>query len=238
LLQQLLYEEVLDYLIKSNIQRAEEFAWASQLKFFWEDTPSDEPNITVRQLHLALKYGGDFIGSRTKVILASEAEALLGLRLGECVVYNGSRYNLERLANAVGYKVAELACSAVTCEHSLRRFLIGCHFADFLPFLARADLLPAALLTALPEQRWIDDFKSSNLKRNSPYLREADKSHAVFLNVRESTTGWQALQGRMRVVHYLPPRKELLRCAMRLRGMFSEERTSLLLRVFEAVGFL
>lgn len=50
--------------------------------------------------------------------------------------------------------------------------------------------------------------------------------------MRDATTGWQALQGKMRVVHYLPPRKEFLRCGMRLRGMFSEERTSLLLRIF------
>lgn len=41
LLQQLLYEEILDLLIRSRIQRAEEYPWASQLKFFWEDTPSD-----------------------------------------------------------------------------------------------------------------------------------------------------------------------------------------------------
>ena len=73
LLQQLLYEEILDLLIKSNIQRSEEYSWASQLKFFWEDTPSDDPNITVRQLHLALKYGNEFVGSRTRVILQSES---------------------------------------------------------------------------------------------------------------------------------------------------------------------
>jgi hypothetical protein len=91
LLQQLLYEEILDFLIKSNVQRSEEYPWASQLKFFWEDTPSDDPNITVKQLHLALKYGSEFIGSRSRVVLQSEAEALLGLRLGEYVVYNGSR---------------------------------------------------------------------------------------------------------------------------------------------------
>lgn len=71
LLQQLLYEEILDLLIKSNIQRSEEFPWASQLKFFWEDTPSDDPNITVRQLHLALKYGSEFVGSRSRVVLQS-----------------------------------------------------------------------------------------------------------------------------------------------------------------------
>jgi hypothetical protein len=57
LLQQLIYEEILEQLIRSNIQRAEEFTWASQLKFFWEETSNDEPNITVKQLHLNMKYG-------------------------------------------------------------------------------------------------------------------------------------------------------------------------------------
>lgn len=48
----------------------------------------------MRQLHLSLKYGGDFIGSKTRVILQNEVGALLGLRFGDCVVYNGNRYNL------------------------------------------------------------------------------------------------------------------------------------------------
>lgn len=69
LLQQLLYEEILDFLIKNNVERPEDYAWVSQLKFFWEDTPADEPNINVRQLLLSLKYGNEFLGSKSKVIL-------------------------------------------------------------------------------------------------------------------------------------------------------------------------
>lgn len=76
------------------MQKGEEYAWASQLKFFWEDTPADEPNITVRQLHLSLKYGNDYLGSKTKVLLQSEPEVLLGMRLGQGIVYNGSPYAL------------------------------------------------------------------------------------------------------------------------------------------------
>ena len=57
LLQQLVYEEILDQLIKNNIERAEEFTWAAQLKFYWEDVSNDEANITVRQLHVNMKYG-------------------------------------------------------------------------------------------------------------------------------------------------------------------------------------
>lgn len=34
------------------------------------------------------------------------------------------------------------------------------------------------------------------------------------------------------------PKKEFMKCNMKLRGMFSEERTNLLLRIFEAVWFL
>jgi hypothetical protein len=114
-----------------------------------------------------------------------------------------------------------MTCTELTTEHNLRRFLIGCLFADYIPFLNRADQLPTFLLDQLPLQQWVEDFKANNLKRNSPYLKEVEKSHAVFLNVRDSITGWQTLQGRMRIVHYLPPKKEFLRCCMRLRGMFS-----------------
>lgn len=163
---------------------------------------------------------------------------MLGLRYGDCVAFLGGAYNLERLANAVGYKVNVLACSPLTSEHTLKHFLIGCHFADFLPFLLRADQLPQALQEQLPIQHWIDDFRSTSLKRNSPYLRDLDKPHPLFLSIRDANTGWQALQSRMRIVHYYPPPKELLRCNTRLRGLYSEERAGLLLRVFEAVGFL
>jgi hypothetical protein len=31
----------LDQLIKNSIEKAEEFIWASQLKFLWEDTATD-----------------------------------------------------------------------------------------------------------------------------------------------------------------------------------------------------
>lgn len=69
LLQQLHYEEILDHLIKSRISKPDEFSWASQLKFDWEDSSSDEANITAKQLYAAARYGNDWIGSRTKVIL-------------------------------------------------------------------------------------------------------------------------------------------------------------------------
>lgn len=94
LLQQLVHEEILDQLIRSNIQRPEDFIWASQLKFYWEDTAADEQNITIRQLHLSLKYGNDFLGSYTKVIIQSEADLLLGLKLSEPVVFTGNSYAL------------------------------------------------------------------------------------------------------------------------------------------------
>lgn len=68
----------------------------------------------MRQLHLSLKFGSEFMGSRTKVILSNEVEALLGIKMGDCTVYNGSRYNLERLANAIGYKMMELPCTLLT----------------------------------------------------------------------------------------------------------------------------
>jgi hypothetical protein len=41
-----------------------------------------------------LKYGNDFLGSNTKVIIQSEAELLLGLKLAEPVVFTGNSYAL------------------------------------------------------------------------------------------------------------------------------------------------
>ena len=62
-------------------------------------------------MHLALKYGNEFIGSHTKVVLQNEPQTLLGLKYNECVVYNGSKYNIERLVNAIGYKMLTFTCT-------------------------------------------------------------------------------------------------------------------------------
>lgn len=58
------------------------------------------------------------------------------------------------------------------------------------------------------------------------------------MNIRDSATGWHSLQGKMRVINYDPPKKEYLACTLRLKGLYSDERSSLLLRIFEAVGYL
>jgi len=62
------------------------------LKFYWDDT--DDQNITIRQLHLSLKYGNEFLGSINKVIIQSEVELLLGLKLAEPIVFTGNPYAL------------------------------------------------------------------------------------------------------------------------------------------------
>ncbi len=88
------------------------------------------------------------------------------------MIYNGSFYNLERMHNAIGYKMNILTCSELVSEYQLKKFLIGCYFSDFIPFFNRADQLKIDLLETLPIQKWVDEFKSNTLKKNSPYLKE------------------------------------------------------------------
>jgi len=107
-------------------------------------------------MHITLKYGNDFLGSKTKVVMQSEPDVLLGIRMGEGVVYNGSHYSLERMVNSIGYKMIAFSSSQFNSETTLRRFLIGCYFGDFFPLLMVADLLPNRLAQQLPEQKWIE----------------------------------------------------------------------------------
>lgn len=130
------------------------------------------------------------------------------------------------------------AASPLTTELSLRRFFIGCYFADFFPLLQVADLLPRELLGQLSSQRWVDEFKESSLKRNSPYLKDLERPQSLCLTMRDTHSASYMLGGNMRVVDYVPPKQELLKSGMRLINVFGNERTSLLLRVFEAVQFL
>ena len=123
--------------------------------------------------------------------------------------------------NAIGYKINTLTCSELISEYQLKKFLIGCYFTDFIPFFNRADQLKIDLLQLLPTQKWVDEFKSSILKRNSPYLKEVQKNSSIFMNIRDSGTGWHSLQGKMRVISYDPPKKEYLACTLRLKGLYS-----------------
>jgi hypothetical protein len=55
----------------------------------------------------------------------------------------------------MGYKVSHFTCTPYTAETSLRHFIIGCYFSDYLPLLSLADLLPPALKNTLTSQTWI-----------------------------------------------------------------------------------
>jgi len=160
------------------------------------------------------------LGSKTKVILQSQAEVLLGLRLSQNVAYKGNSYSLERLVNGIGYKLLAFTASPLISEISLKKFLIGCYFADYFPLILVSDLLDSCLSRQLSTQKWIDEFKESNLKRNSPYLKDTDKSRSVFLTVRDSQSSGYLLGDSLRVVTYTPPKQELLKSGMRLMNLF------------------
>ena len=91
----------------------------------------------------------------TQVVIQNEAELLLGLKMGEPVVYAGGRYALERIFNAIGYKMLPIYCSSVTSHRDLYNFSIGCYFADYLPLLCSADLLPLTLKYNIDFHSWI-----------------------------------------------------------------------------------
>ena len=226
----MVYEEILDQLIKNNIQRAEEFIWAAQLKFCWEDVSTDEANITVRQLHVNMKYGNEFLGSLTKVIIQNEAELLLGMKMNESVVYAGGRYVLERLFNAVGYKMLPMYCSPQSTFNEIYNFSIGCYFADYLPLLCSADLLPTSIKYNINYHFWVNEFKSFYFKKNSPYVKDTDKSSTLFALLRDGTSAY-SFGNSFRVVSYRPPSSEVMKSGMQMLGIFSGEKNNLLLRI-------
>lgn len=228
----------MDQLIRANIERAEEFIWASQLKFFWEEASNDESNITVRQLHLNLKYGNEFLGSLTKVIIQNEAELLLGLRLSEPVSYAGNYYCLERIFNSIGYKMTPFYCSPATTHLQLSQFAIGCYYSDFLPVLSASDLLPPQVKYSIDFQTWINDFHSLTLRKPSAYVRDVDRPFTLFCLLRDTSTTAYAFGGTFRVVNYLPPSSAILKSGMQLLGISSPEKNQLLLRLFELIRFI
>jgi hypothetical protein len=222
LLQQLLYEEVLDRLIRTNVQRAEDFEWASQLRFHWEDSPGDETNITVRQLHLVLKYGNDFIGSQVKVILQSQPELLLGLKLSQPTLFAGSPYVLERTLHAIGYKTCRLHCSPLATQEELSQFAIGCYFSDYLPILTSSDLLSPNVRAHLDPLEWLSQFREHSLKRNSPYLRDGERIFTLYSTLRDTHTQINCLGRNWRVIEYRPPSPQLIGSGMQIFGIFNQ----------------
>lgn len=78
---------------------------------------------------------------------------------------------MERLFNAIGYKMLAMYCSPKTTKEELSRFSIGCYFSDFLPILCSADLLTPQIKYSFDYQQTISDFKATALKKNSPYVK-------------------------------------------------------------------
>jgi len=80
ILQTLFHEELLSLLIKKNVMNTTDFEWQNQLRFYWDEANNnDDNNIIVKQCHAKLKYGNEYIGSRSKVVISSSANLLYSL---------------------------------------------------------------------------------------------------------------------------------------------------------------
>jgi hypothetical protein len=141
--------------------------------------------------------------------------------LTEPVVYNGSGYALERVFNAVGYKMHNMYCTPVTTTQQLTEFTIGCHFSDYLPVLCSADLLNPHVKYSLDPHAWISDFKTTSLKRNSPHVKDTERPFSLFAVLRDTTNAY-SFGGSFRVVNYQPPSSEILKGGMQVMGIFSQ----------------
>ena len=54
------------------------------------------------------------MGSQTQVVMNADNQILMGIKLGEGVVYTGNSYALKRMVNAVGYKMLEMSCTPLS----------------------------------------------------------------------------------------------------------------------------
>jgi len=71
----------------------------------------------------------------------------------------------------MGYKMLNFTCSPSTSEVILRNFFVGCYFAEYLPILNLADLLPLPIKNLIKTHTWVNEVKSIYVKKNSPYIR-------------------------------------------------------------------
>lgn len=92
LLQYLMHEEILERVLKFNVLKADDFNWQNELRFGWDDSGTDEPNIIVRQLHIGVKYGSKFVGSKAKPIQECSLSFLTSVKFNELALITGSSY--------------------------------------------------------------------------------------------------------------------------------------------------
>ena len=70
-----------------------------------------------------------------------------------------------------------------------------------------------------------------HLKKNSPYVKDTDKSSTLFALLRDGTSAY-SFGKSFRVVSYRPPSSEVMKSGMQMLGIFSGEKNNLLLRIF------
>ena len=67
ILQSLIHQTILQQLVNANIRCANEYEWIKYLRFNWED--NEESNVNIRKMHVNLRYGKEYIGSNSKVLV-------------------------------------------------------------------------------------------------------------------------------------------------------------------------
>jgi dynein heavy chain len=60
--------DIIDTFVRDSIMDAREFAWESQLRFYWERGPDD---MAIRQCSGAFKYGYEFMGLNGRLVITA-----------------------------------------------------------------------------------------------------------------------------------------------------------------------
>lgn len=93
----------------------------------------------VKKLHVSLKYGKEYIGSRTKVCMSSDADMFLAIKFSEVIFFDGVVEKIERLCDMLGHKLKVIQCSSEQTTRNIQNIFNGYSSCDCFFFLKNPD---------------------------------------------------------------------------------------------------
>lgn len=123
ILQSLVHQRVLEELVRERVTCANDYKWIKHLRFGWEDTGNslEETNISIKKAHVHLRYGKEYIGSNTKILIdtcsinSHEYENLdvvmSVIRNSQTSVYLGNEYRLANFLNCIAHRFEVIHCT-------------------------------------------------------------------------------------------------------------------------------
>ena len=61
--------DVVDDLTKKAVSNVDDFEWASQLRYTWDEDENGERGVTVRMINAAIPYGNEYLGNSSRLVI-------------------------------------------------------------------------------------------------------------------------------------------------------------------------